>query len=355
MEKIQAKEPARAPLGPDGPADFQMNPRQRGEYHPAVAADDILTHSSLLPSSSLSSLRAVFSSLLNYLAVSLWCVLPENKYTIISGWAAFIVLEYKKKTFSEWSFITAFFFFFLSALAGREGGDYGLAARARCDGISADRERRQVEATVMGREMGRVGAGSNCKYRRGAGERRLNRKPLPTHGPSTITHKRRGSALPHGPGEAPGELMRCGKGENAELRLRIPKPLRRSEACECRMSPMQSAVRQMKSSEPTRASLDYAGFITNLSYGTMCVKHSRLQVVWNFWSLCTSGGFFFSVEVERLKFRDSFAAPETNIWRRERKLSKVLTSLTEALKLERKNILVLLHLLINKIHPQRRW
>lgn len=90
-------------------------------------------------------------------------------------------------------------------MAGREGGDYGLAARARRDGISADRERRQVEAAVMGREMGRVGAGSKCKYRRDAGERRLNRKPLPTHGPSTITHKRRGSALPHGPGEAPGE------------------------------------------------------------------------------------------------------------------------------------------------------
>lgn len=50
---------------------------------------------------------------------------------------------------------------------GKQGkGDYGLAVTARCDGLSAHRETRQVEATVMGREMGRVGAGSKCKYRR---------------------------------------------------------------------------------------------------------------------------------------------------------------------------------------------
>lgn len=119
----------------------------------------------------------------------------------------------------HYRFFFTIMIFFLSALAGREGGDYGLAARAWRDGISADRERRQVEATVMGREMERVGAGSKCKCWRGAGERRLNRNPLPTHGPSTVTHKRCGSALPHGPGEAPGELMRCGNGENAELQV----------------------------------------------------------------------------------------------------------------------------------------
>lgn len=51
-------------------------------------------------------------------------------------------------------------------MAEREGGDYGLAVRAQCEGISADRETHQVEATVMGREMGRDGAGSKCKYRR---------------------------------------------------------------------------------------------------------------------------------------------------------------------------------------------
>lgn len=45
--------------------------------------------------------------------------------------------------------------------------------RARGDGISADCEARQVEATVMGREMGRVGAGSKCKYRR-SGEAPVN-------------------------------------------------------------------------------------------------------------------------------------------------------------------------------------
>lgn len=140
MEKIQAKEPAKAPLGPDGPADFQMNPRQRGEYHPAVAADDILTHSSLLPWSSLSSLRAVFSSLLNYLAVSLWCVLPENKYTIISGWAAFILLEYKKKPSQSEVSLPRFFFFviFFPLCDGRMGGRWLWAG---CEGpvwISAD-------------------------------------------------------------------------------------------------------------------------------------------------------------------------------------------------------------------------
>lgn len=58
-------------------------------------------------------------------------------------------------------------------MAEREGGDYGLAERSRCDGISADLETRQVEATVMGREMGRVGAGSKCKYRR-SGEAPVN-------------------------------------------------------------------------------------------------------------------------------------------------------------------------------------
>lgn len=76
------------------------------------------------------------------------------------------------KTFSERSFISVFFFFF-PVMAAREGGDYGLAVRARCDGISADGETRQVEATVMGREMGRVGAGSKCKYRR-SGEAAVN-------------------------------------------------------------------------------------------------------------------------------------------------------------------------------------
>lgn len=79
------------------------------------------------------------------------------------------------KTFSERSFISDLFFFFcfFPVMAAREGGDYGLAVRARCDGISADGETRQVEATVMGREMGRVGAGSKCKYRR-SGEAAVN-------------------------------------------------------------------------------------------------------------------------------------------------------------------------------------
>lgn len=45
----------------------------------------------------------------------------------------------------------------------REEGDYGLAVHARHEGISADCERRQVGAPVMGREMGCVGVGSKCK------------------------------------------------------------------------------------------------------------------------------------------------------------------------------------------------